>query len=805
MRGRAEARVEFGNQVVDQRVEVGVVEQDRHRKLKTKASLQPVAHVDREQRVDAQVRERRARVDVVRRSKAEHARKFRGEHLPNARGACAGGDRLPIDARFGFLQRRVGARLGIERFEQRRAFAAREVARPIDREHADGGVVPGRFEQARHGGHRDVRAERANPGAFERFGRPDARRHAAARPRAPRDAGRDAALRAAPRGKRIEPGVGGRVVRLARRAHHRRHRRVQHKKVELVRARELIEKHGALPLGAHHIHHARPRHVAEQTVVERAGGVGDAAQGQAQRRECGRDLLAVGDVEAERAELGLRRGLAQGDEAFLRGLVGRGARAEHDFPRAAFAEPFGKVQAERAEAAGDQVAGVLVHKGRRGVARRRRQHQLADVARLGQVAKRTVRVARVEHARGKGRIVLGLKSLVELVHQRALQTRIRGEHVRQVKHVVRDIGSLRAHLLGGPNAQLAELDKASALGERTETGRNVIARHAVEHDVDTAPARHREHARGVRGVARVEHKLDALALERRPLTVAGRRDDARAALLGELNRRLADAARGRVDQDPLARLQLGDAIEAVQHGHPHRRQARRLGHRQARRHAYGKLGGHVDVARHRAGRAAHHGVTECKRFAGGAANGDDAPGTLEAKRLIEAAMNARQLLEHAQREQHVFEVQRSGLDRDLDFIRQERRRFRRDKTEPVEAAVLLNRQAITRCVRQREACALLRGTRFEARDVALAFAKGNLAFGAVAEHFAKRVGEVRAQRVEVDRRPPKAGFLERGRARQAPNRSARRIDDLHGRTTSHKPKARPRRAQALGRLQNALG
>ena len=43
------------------------------------------------------------------------------------------------------------------------------------------------------------------------------------------------------------------------------------------------------------------------------------------------------------------------------------------------------------------------------------------------------------------------------------------------------------------------------------------------------------------------------------LVAAGRGEDFRADLLGDLNRRQADAARARVNQHPLARLQSGPA------------------------------------------------------------------------------------------------------------------------------------------------------------------------------------------------------------------------------------------------------
>ena len=88
----------------------------------------------------------------------------------------------------------------------------------------------------------------------------------------------------------------------------------------------------------------------------------------------------------------------------------------------------------------------------------------------------------------------------------------------------------------------------------------------VEDDIDTTIAGRLEHDGGEVGVVVVDRDVGAeLAAPRDLLVGAGGREDARAGVLRELDRRRAGATGGRVDQHALTRLQLR-AVEQPEPG-----------------------------------------------------------------------------------------------------------------------------------------------------------------------------------------------------------------------------------------------
>ena len=180
------------------------------------------------------------------------------------------------------------------------------------------------------------------------------------------------------------------------------------------------------------------------------------------------------------------------------------------------------------------------------------EHDLADVLALAQVAEGLAGPAHVPAAERRVPQHPALEQLDDL-----------DEHLldplwgclAQVEGAVGDTGVRGRDLLGVADVGLAHLDEAAAAGQQLQRGVDELARQRVEDDVDAFAAGRSQELLLELEVARGGDVVvvEAELAQRLPLARAGGGEDLGAEVLGELDRRHADAAGAGVDQDLLAR------------------------------------------------------------------------------------------------------------------------------------------------------------------------------------------------------------------------------------------------------------
>ena len=132
----------------------------------------------------------------------------------------------------------------------------------------------------------------------------------------------------------------------------------------------------------------------------------------------------------------------------------------------------------------------------------------------------------------------------------------------------------------------ADLDEAAELREAREPHRDRLGGERIENDVHAAPVGQFHDGFGKIAAARVDHMLHAERLEQRAFGRAARAgDDFRAEVMRDLDRRHADAARARVDEDAFALAQARHILERMPRSHEDHRQRRRFLERQVARNA----------------------------------------------------------------------------------------------------------------------------------------------------------------------------------------------------------------------------
>ena len=195
-----------------------------------------------------------------------------------------------------------------------------------------------------------------------------------------------------------------------------------------------------------------------------------------------------------------------------------------------------------------------------------REHDLADVAALPEVAEGPRRLA---HVPGCGRGVMqGSRSSSPATSVEDLPASL-GTRFDQVEGQVGDAWVLLLQLLWVADVRLAHLQEAAAPRQEGERCVDELAGEGVQDDVDSLIAvgdlqellLEVEVARGGDVVW-----SRPIAFEDLPLGGAGGGEDLGAEVLGDPDRRHPDAAGAGVDQDPLARFQLGQVVQAVEGG-----------------------------------------------------------------------------------------------------------------------------------------------------------------------------------------------------------------------------------------------
>ncbi len=216
---------------------------------------------------------------------------------------------------------------------------------------------------------------------------------------------------------------------------------------------------------------------------------------------------------------------------------------------------------------------------------------------------------------------------------------------------------------------------------------------------------------------------------------------------GDLDGRHAHAAGGGVDQDPLARLQVGQAVEAVLRGEVGDRDRGGVGERDRRRLAYDRAGGREDVAVERLGRDPEHLVADGE-IADGGPGGDDHAGALDAGRTGVTRV-------HPEDIEHVAEVQACGPDLDLDLVRAGNATGRRGEGDVVERPRARQQQLV------RGGRAPLGSDPRQARDMPTGGAERDLVLAAGRVQFGAQLGDgaSRNEGVEIDARAPQARLL----------------------------------------------
>jgi hypothetical protein len=222
--------------------------------------------------------------------------------------------------------------------------------------------------------------------------------HAPAGPRAPglcasRQPQRGAVVREC-----VEEGVRGGVGCLPRVADERGHRREQHEQVELVAALDgqLVQVARAGELWRENSEQAFLVEVGHRCVVQDAGRMQDTAERHTPRVDLaqeGGDGVSIGDVEASHVHA--RTGALELADRRARVVSGRAPATEDEVARPLRDQAPCRHETERAQAARDDVGAVRAHHG----LRREGEHDLAHVARLGEVLDRLGRLLDREHAR----------------------------------------------------------------------------------------------------------------------------------------------------------------------------------------------------------------------------------------------------------------------------------------------------------------------------------------------------------------------------------------------------------------------
>ena len=256
---------------------------------------------------------------------------------------------------------------------------------------------------------------------------------------------------------------------------------------------------------------------------------------------------------------------------------------------------------------------------------------------------------------------------------------------REVGQVLAEVEQADAPVL--VDVALADLDEAAGRREHGDALRDRVAGKRVQDDVDAAAARRLQDL--VREVerARVVHVLDAEGAQVRPLRVAASgRVDLRAELPCDLDRREADGARRRVDQDALAGLEAGEPDEREPGGGERDRDPGRRGRVDAGGARHDELRGRADVrAEAPVAHRREHGIAGREPLDPGA-DRDDRAGALDPEPVGVLQLAQRERGQQVEREHDVAEVEPRGLDGDLDLAGPERRLLDLDQAHALEEA-----------------------------------------------------------------------------------------------------------------------
>jgi hypothetical protein len=210
----------------------------------------------------------------------------------------------------------------------------------------------------------------------------------------------------------------------------------------------------------------------------------------------------------------------------------------------------------------------------------------------------------------------------------------------------------------------AELEKAAERLQDAEALLHSLAAQRIEDDVDALAICDRAHRIGKAEIARVEHMVGAGEAQECALGLGARgRNDDRAAVLGVLDRGEADTARRGMDQNMLARRQLGERAERVDHGDEHDRNRCRRREARLRRDPHDRMLGRNHFRAQGCRSEPRHAVADGHAFDAGTDRTHDA-GTFQPKGRPGKAVDQRLLRQETHRPHHVAEIEAGGLHLD---------------------------------------------------------------------------------------------------------------------------------------------
>ncbi len=324
--------------------------------------------------------------------------------------------------------------------------------------------------------------------------------------------------------------------------------------------------------------------------------------------------------------------------------------------------------------------------------------------------------------------------------------------------------------LGIADVGLAHLEEAAAAGQQLQRGVDVIPSQGVEDDVDALALGELEELVPEVEIARGGDVVlgDAGLAQDVPLGGAGGGEDLGAEVLGELDRGHADAAGPGVDQHPLAGLQAGEVAEAVVGGEKDDRHRRRLGER--------PLLGDPDEVRSLGDRKRREGVGEQPHHAIAGDEIADLLADLDHDAGALAADRAAAGIE-AEGDQHVAEVEPSGVDRDPHLAGAERRlgAGAGNQREGLQRAALGSVEAPGAGRRNQRIAAFPQGE--GPRHQRDPLAQGKLWLVTAEGEGGGQSGDRGLGAIAVDQREL-AGVLGLGRAHQAPDRCAGGVGEI---------------------------
>ena len=319
----------------------------------------------------------------------------------------------------------------------------------------------------------------------------------------------------------------------------------------------------AIRFRRHHGPHALARERGERRVVDDHRQVKHAAERLIASRISASSRVTSEPASARTTLAFTPRSRRLCDEGFrFRGGCAAAA-AEHEVPGTAFHQPLGEHFSEAAKCAGDQVTavGLTANGGASGSPRRGTNASGKDTTTLPICLPLAMsrNAASMRHA-GKERKGSGVsapffdqfgKFAEHLPRQRfvAAEDRVHRDDVERRIAPQRPERDARVLV----NVAFADLDEAAELRQARESHRDRFGGERIENDVHAAPAGQFHDGFGEVAAPRVDHMLHAERLEQRAFGRAARRgDDFRAEVMRDLDRRHADAARARVDEDTFA-------------------------------------------------------------------------------------------------------------------------------------------------------------------------------------------------------------------------------------------------------------